>query len=288
MQRREQIKPVVIEGRFQMSVHGAMSPIGFVGLGKMGSVMAANILRSGRPVIGWDRRPEALAPLAKAGGTAAASLSDFASAPVVFSIVYDDDATRDITFGQTGLLNALKPGAIHVAMASISPSLSRVLSDAHSAKGQHYLAAPVFGRPEAAAAAALMINCSGSHDAYQAVEPILATMGSARWLGTEPEKALLLKIMGNNMIFAAVESVREMFRFLRAGGIKDADAKEILIDKLLGGPIFMSYAQRYLEDPESTNLNAMVGKDNRLCLEAAAAMNVDMPLVRFLHDEIFR
>src|SRR5690606_2121106 len=129
------------------------STVGFVGLGKMGALMAGHIMRSGRKVLGWDRDPEALASFAAAGGVATASLSDLAGAPVVISIVFDDDATREITLGERGLLETLPPGAIHVVMASISPALSQSLAEAHAARGQRYLAASIFGRPEAAAAA---------------------------------------------------------------------------------------------------------------------------------------
>ena len=261
------------------------APIGFIGMGRMGTVMARHILASGRSVIGWDRRSEALEPLVAAGGIAASTISDLAAASIVISIVFDDEGTREITFGPEGLINTLAPGAVHVVMASISPALSRVLSEAHEAKGQQYLAASVFGRPEAAEAAALLVNCSGSSATYQTLEPIFATMGRSQWVGPEPEQAMLLKTIGNSMIYTSVELLREMFAFLRAGGIDERKAKELLVDTLFSGQIFSGYADRYIADPNSTKMTDIAFKDRRNCLDAAEQMGVHLPLVQFLRDQ---
>ena len=135
---------------------GAQSTlVGFIGLGKMGSVMTRHILAAGFPVIGWDRSPEATARFASHGGIGANTLSEVGKASIVISIVFDDEGTFEIAFGPGGLAETLSPGATHIAMASISPAMSRALSEAHAARAQHYLAASVFGRPEAAAAADL-------------------------------------------------------------------------------------------------------------------------------------
>ena len=263
-----------------------LSPVALVGLGAMGSAMASHILASGRPVLGWARDAEAREKFATMGGTVVANLADLAAAPVVVSMVFDDAAVRDVALGPNGFVEALKPGAIHVVMATISPALSRALHDAHSARGQRYLAAPVFGVPEAAAIAGLSITCSGPIDAYQAVEPILATMGKSRWIGSEPEQAMMLKLMGNNVIFAAAAMVREMFELLRAGGIKDIDAKELIIDKFFPSPIYAGYVKRYQDQPLFGEAPPIVRKDNRLCLEAAEALGINLPLVRCMYEQM--
>jgi 3-hydroxyisobutyrate dehydrogenase-like beta-hydroxyacid dehydrogenase len=261
-----------------------LSTVGFVGLGKMGATMAKHIMGSGRTVVGWDRAADAVASFQATGGIAAGTLPDLAKAPVVFSIVFDDEATREVTLGPNGLVANMKPGAIHVVMASISPTLSRTLAEAHSARGQRYVAASIFGRPEAAAAAELLINCSGDRTAYESMLPILSTMGHARWVGPQPEQAMLLKVMGNTMIIAAVELLREMFAVLRAGGIDESQAKALLVESLFPGPIFSGYAQRYIEQPDQTKKTPIAAKDNKLCLDAAQRLNVDVPLVRFLFE----
>lgn len=269
-----------------MSTQEASPRVGFVGLGHMGTVMSRHLLGSGRPVVGWDRRPEALEAFTALGGTAVAKVSDLGAAPVVISIVFDDAGTREVSLAPGGLVDTMAPGAVHIVMASISASLTRELAEAHAARGQHFLAASIFGRPEAAEEAALLINCSGSPSAYEIAKPILSTMGRVRWVGSEPEQAMLIKTIGNSMIHTTVELLREMFEFLRAGGVGPTRAKELIVDSLFPGPIYTSYAQRYIEDPSSAKMIDMARKDRRNCLEAAERLSIDLPIIRFLgeHD----
>lgn len=267
-----------------MSTTESPPAVGLVGLGHMGSIISRHIRASGRPVIGWDRRPEAVESLAAAGGIPAATLSDLHPAPVVISIVFDDEGTREITLGAGGLLDTLPPGGIHVVMASITPALTRILAEAHEARGQGFLAASVFGRPEAAEAAELLINCSGQTKVYDAVQPILSVLGTPRLIGTDAEQAMLVKTMGNSLIHTTVEMLREMFQFLAAAGIDGPLAKELLVDSLFSGPIASGYAQRYIDDPGSARMIDMARKDRRNCLEAAERMGVSLPVISFLGD----
>lgn len=262
----------------------ASTLVGFVGLGKMGSAMTQHILKAGFPVIGWDRSEEAIARLVADGGIGARSLSEVGQASIVISIVFDDEGTRETVLGPGGLAETLGPGSVHVAMASISPAMSRTIADAHAARGQRYLAASVFGRPEAAAAAELLINCSGAAEAYAAAKPVLEPLGRTQYVGTEPEQAMLLKTFGNSMIYIVIETLREMFPFLKAGGIPEAEAKRLLIDTLFPGQIFSGYAQRYIDDPDSTRMADNALKDRKHCLDAAAQLGVEVPLIQFLSD----
>ena len=173
--------------------------VGIVGLGRIGGAVAKHILASGRPVIGWARRREALGDFVAHGGVVVQSLADLGETSVVISAVFDDEATREVVLGPSGFLQAMPAGGVHVAMETISPALSRTLRDVHAARGQRYLAAPVFGRPEAAARGELAIMCSGDRDTFQSVQPILETAGRTRWVGPEPEQAMLVKLIGNHM-----------------------------------------------------------------------------------------
>ncbi len=271
-----------------MSDESGLPPIGFVGIGAMGSVMAGHILSSGRNVLGWDQRAEAVEPLVQAGGRAAATLDEVCAAPVVISMVTGDAGTRELAFGAGAMIEKLRPGAIHIAMSTITPAMSRELSDAHAAHGQRYLAASVFGRPEAAIAAQLLVNGSGEKDVYEAARPILALLGEPRWVGPEPEQAMLVKLIGNSMIYTAVESMREMFTFLRAGGISEAVARDVLVDSLLPGPIYAGYARDYVADPSSIHAIPIGGSINGVCLETADKLGVDLPLIRFMQQNIFQ
>lgn len=260
-------------------------PVGLVGFGQMGSAMAKNIMASGRKVIGWDRNPQALEDFVAAGGVAAKGTPDLAECPIIISIVFDDAATRDVTYGTRGLLEIMAPGAIHIVMASITPDLSAELEKAHEEKGQRYLAASVFGRPEVAAAAKLNINCSGKRNCYDDAEPVLNTLGIPLWLGPEPHQAMLLKSVGNSMITVAVELLREMFGTLKAGGVDEAITKKALIDTLFACPIYQGYSQLYIDNPEILKMTDIARKDRATCLSAAKALGVDMPVVQYLADK---
>jgi len=251
----------------------------------MGSAMAKNILASGRKVIGWDRKPEALEDFIAAGGTAAKGVADLSECPLIISIVFDDAATRDVTYGDDGLLGIMAPDAMHIVMASITPDLSSELEQAHEEKGQRYLAASVFGRPEVAAAAKLNINCSGKRACYEFAEPVLNALGTPLWLGPKPDQAMLLKSVGNSMITVAVELLREMFGTLKAGGIEESVTKKALVDTLFACPIYQGYSQLYIDSPDILRMTDIARKDRNTCLAAAEALGIDMPVVRYLAEK---
>jgi 3-hydroxyisobutyrate dehydrogenase-like beta-hydroxyacid dehydrogenase len=261
------------------------SRIGFVGLGDMGSLIAGHILKSGREVVGWDLRPEAVRAFAEAGGIAARDVTDVAVANTVISMVFDDRGARDLTLGSGGLAERLKPGSVHVMMASLSPPLSTELANAHADHGQHYIAAPVFGRVEAAAAADLKVVCSGDEATFRRVAPILGVLGTVRWVGPDAHQSMLVKSVGNAMIYTAIETLREMFEVLSAGGVSQEAAREILIDGLFPGQIFGGYAQMYMNHPDALHMTDLARKDRRNCLAAADELRVAMPLVRYLHEQ---
>lgn len=265
-------------------VGGTAADVGFIGVGHMGSILGAHILASGRRVVAWDRDPGAVAAFAAAGGTAGSSIAAVARAPIVISMVFDDAGTREITLRPGGLVESLQPGAVHVVMASISPSLSRELAEAHEQRGQRYLAASVFGRPEAAQAAELHINCSGAQDAFDIAAPVLDPLGRVLRIGADPGQAMLVKSLGNSMITVGVEMLRETFAFLQAGGIDEATARRALIEPLLAGPMFARYAELHAEQPEALKMTPIAEKDRTNCLAAADQLQVDLPMVRFLSE----
>jgi len=257
--------------------------VGIVGLGGIGGAVAGHVLASGRPMIGWARRPESLEEFAGRGGRVAASLAGLGVAEVVISVVFDDEALRDIAFGPGALLEAMAPGTVHVAMETVSPRLARELHDAHAARGQRFLAAPVFGRPEAAARAELAIMCAGPEKTFRAVDAILSTAGQTRWVGPEPEQAMLIKLIGNHMILTFGELLAEVFAFLRAGGVGAHEAKSALMDELMPR-VFAGYVQRFTDEPDAKRPagSAIGRKDNALLIEAARDLGVDLAIARYL------
>ena len=202
---------------------------------------------------------------------------------MVISVVFDDADTREVALGPSGFIDTMRSGAVHIAMETISPSLSQELHEAHAERGQHYLAAPVFGRAEAAAKGALAIMCSGSRDAYDAVAPLLSTAGTTRWVGPDAAQAMLVKLIGNHMILTMGELLGETFALLRAGRIDGAETKTALLDTLMPG-IFAGYAQRMVDQPDGPRpAGSPIGrKDNDLVREAAKNMGVELPLAEFI------
>jgi 3-hydroxyisobutyrate dehydrogenase-like beta-hydroxyacid dehydrogenase len=266
-----------------------VSPVGFVGLGNMGLAMARNILSSGRCVIAWSPVESERLRFGAAGGQTVDNLADMAHVPVVLSMVFDDNAVSSIATGPGGLATILAPGSIHVTMETIAPPLARQLTNTYAAAGKLHLSAPVFGQPEIAAAAQLQLICSGPDAVYEAVEPILKTLGNPRWIGTEPEQALMLKLMGNNMIFVIMELAYEAFSLLAKAGISDRLAQEILMSGLLQSPFIKNYTDWFIANPGKPppfDVHPIPRKDSKLLVEAAARVGIDLSLVNVVHDKI--
>ena len=137
--------------------------IAFIGLGSMGTGIAANLLKAGHEVTVWNRTAGKAGDLIAAGATEAATPRDAASdAAVVMTMLADDPALLSVLHGEDGLLRGLPQKCLHVSMSTIGVATSDVVADLHAKYGQRYLAAPVFGRPDAAAAAKLFVVAAGA------------------------------------------------------------------------------------------------------------------------------
>lgn len=259
--------------------------VGVIGLGKMGSAMSRHFLAGGWCVIGFDVDPAPMAALEAAGGRAAGRVADLAHCPIVVSILWDDQTTRATA---RDLIELLPPKAIHVAMGTISKDLAAELHTNHAARGQYYLSAPVFGRPEAADTAKLSIMCAGPRTAFDQVEALLRTLGNVLWVGSEPFQANLLKLMGNSMIFSSIELLGEMFALLRLAGVSEADTKAAIIDPLFASPIFSGYADRIIARQWAPAAGSfeLARKDNSLCLAAAESLGAKLPMVELMRARI--
>jgi 3-hydroxyisobutyrate dehydrogenase-like beta-hydroxyacid dehydrogenase len=139
--------------------------IGFIGLGQMGSGMAANLLAAGHDVLAYNRSQDKVAALADRGAVPAQTVADACAADVVISMLANDQAVEAVTFGDAGIVASLRPKAIHVSSSTISVALAERLTAAHADAGQRFVSAPVFGRPEAAEAAKLFVVAAGDGEA---------------------------------------------------------------------------------------------------------------------------
>jgi 3-hydroxyisobutyrate dehydrogenase-like beta-hydroxyacid dehydrogenase len=261
--------------------------IGFIGLGRMGSGMVANLLGAGHEVTVYNRTRAKAEALASRGAHVAASVGEACRGEAVVTMLADDGAVEGVLQGEDGLLASLPPGALHISSSTISVALSERLAAAHAAAGQRFVAAPVFGRPEAAAKGELFVLAAGAGDAIAAATPLLDAIGQATFTVAEtPAAANLVKLSGNFLIASVIEALGEAMALVAKGGVDRERYLEILTGTLFGAPVYRTYggliARRQFEP---AGFAAPLGqKDIRLTLAAAEALRVPMPLASLLRD----
>lgn len=265
--------------------------IGFIGLGKMGAAMAANLAKAGHDLSVYNRSPGKMGPLSKLGAHEASTLAEVCQADVVITMLADDAAVSHVAFSAGGLLESRPKGAIHISMSTISVALSQSLAAAHEQAGQHFLAAPVFGRPDMAAAGKLFIVVAGDADTIDECQPLFDSLGQKTFpIGTEPSTANLVKLSGNFLLAAAIEALGEAIALVGKAGIDRQAYVEILTSTIFDVPSYKIYGDLIAHGRfEPAAFAAPLGyKDIRLALAAAANLRVPMPLGSLLHDRFLR
>ncbi|OBG74235.1 6-phosphogluconate dehydrogenase [Mycobacterium sp. E3298] len=261
--------------------------IGFIGLGKMGQGMATNLVQAGHRVTVYNRSPEKVEPLVQAGASAARTVADACQGEVVFTMLTDDRAVEGVAFGDGGVVASLAPGATHVSSSTISVALSERLAAAHADAGQRYAAAPVFGRPEAAAAAKLFVVAAGEPQVLQPLTPLFDAIGQRTFVVSEqPHTANLVKLSGNFLIASVIESLSEAVALVAKAGVDRQHYVDILTSTLFSAPAYQTYggliARRQFEP---AGFAAQLGlKDVRLALAAAEQLEVPLPVASLLRD----
>jgi 3-hydroxyisobutyrate dehydrogenase-like beta-hydroxyacid dehydrogenase len=261
--------------------------VGFIGLGRMGAGMAANLLRAGHAVTVHNRTADKLQPLLERGAHAATQVADACRGDAVITMLADDAAVEGVVFGETGVIRHLATGAIHVSMSTISVALSERLAGMHADAGQRFVAAPVFGRPDAAAAAKLFILAAGASDAVERCDPLFAAMGQKTFrVGDAPASANLIKLSGNFLIAAVLEALGEAMALVGKAGVDAHQYLELLTSTLFTAPLYKGYGERIADRKFApAGFAAPLGaKDIRLTLAAAEALRVPMPLASLLRD----
>ena len=261
--------------------------LGFIGLGQMGAGMAANLLKAGHGLSVYNRSPGKAAALQAQGARLAATPAEASAGEAVVSMLADDAAVEAVVFGEHGILGGLRQGALHVSCSTISVALSDRLTAAHGQAGQHFVAAPVFGRPDAAAAGKLFVVAGGDDAALAQARPILEALGQRVFvLGAEPKSANLVKLSGNFLIASVIEALGEAMALVEKGGVNVQDYLEMLTSTLFSAPVYKTYggliaAKKF----EPAGFAAPLGqKDIRLTLAAAEALQVPMPVASLLRD----
>jgi 3-hydroxyisobutyrate dehydrogenase-like beta-hydroxyacid dehydrogenase len=261
--------------------------VGFIGLGNMGSGMAANILKAGHEVTVYNRTPAKAEALAALGAKVAPKIAGACAGDVVVTMLANDAAVEEMVYGEAGVLASLARGATHVASSTISVALSRRLAADHKAAGQRYVAAPVFGRPEMAAAGKLFVIAAGQPEAITTAAPVFDAIGQQTFTVSEnPEAANLVKLSGNFLIASVIESLGEALALVGKGGVDQKLYLDILTSTLFSAPIYKTYGTLLVEKKfEPAGFAAPLGqKDIRLTLAAAEALRVPMPLASLLRD----
>jgi len=261
--------------------------VGFIGLGRMGIGMAANLLKAGHRVTVYNRTPAKAAPLIAQGANAAASVAHACQGDAVITMLADDEAVDGVVWQDDGIIDHLSPGAMHISSSTISVALSQRLSEEHTRVGQRFIAAPVFGRPEAAAAGKLFVVAAGDPVAVQAAGPLFEAIGQKTFVVSEtPKAANLVKLSGNFLIASVIESLGEALALVGKGGVDPRQYVEFLTSTLFNVPVYKTYGGLIVDGTfEPAGFAAPLGyKDIRLALAAAEELRVPMPLANLVRD----
>ena len=260
--------------------------IGFIGLGQMGSGIAANLIKAGHQLVVWNRSPAPALALAKQGARAVQEPRETLQTDVLFSMLANDHAVQEVALDGHLLLHAPR-GLVHVNLATISLELAGRLAKAHKARGIGYVAAPVFGRPDAAAAGNLVVVAAGAKADVARVRLLLDAIGrQVTVLGEAPEQANIFKIAGNFMLAGAIESMGEAFALVRKGGVDARIFHDVLSTSLFACTVYQGYGSAIVEERfEPAGFPLRLGmKDVRLGLDAARTLSTPLPLAGLVND----
>ena len=262
--------------------------LGFIGLGNMGHPMAANLIAAGFGVRVYNRTAAKAVPLASKGAIVVTNPSEVAEgARIVLTMLADDRAVEEVCLPQGSFVEELGVGGIHISLSTIAPATARRLAEHHKKFGVEYVASPVFGRPEAAAAKRLWVCTSGVAAAKEKIRAVLAAMGQGVFdFGEDPGAANVVKISANFLIASAMESLGEVFALSRKNGIDPGAVADMLGKTLFACPVYQGYGKQIAEkrfEPAGFRL-ALGLKDINLALQTAAASAVPMPVASILRD----
>lgn len=262
--------------------------VGFIGLGSMGAAIAPNLVTAGHAVTVWNRSPEKADPLVAKGAIRAVTPAEASGGDAVFTMLSDDAAVEGVS---KAILASLPEGGVHISLSTISVALADKLTEAHAARGQHFVSAPVFGRPPVAAEGKLFIAAAGSQEAIAKAMPLLEIIGQkVQVFGEKPSAANLVKLAGNFLIVNVTEALGEAMALVAKGGVEKAELLDFLTSTLFGAPIYKNYGALIVSEKfEPAGFAAVLAaKDMRLAGEAADALSVSMPLNDLLRARLGR
>jgi 3-hydroxyisobutyrate dehydrogenase-like beta-hydroxyacid dehydrogenase len=263
--------------------------IGFIGLGSMGEPMARNLIKAGHTLKVYNRTRSRAEAMVGEGASAAETPAAACTSGVVASMLADDAALQEVVFGKHGVLEGLPRGGVHISHSTISTDISRRLVEAHRQQGQHFVAAPVFGRPDAAQAARLIVVAAGPPEAIERCHPALEAIGRRLFvIGPDAPAANTVKLAGNFLIASMIETLSEAFALLRKSGVDPKVFLEIMVGSFFQSPVYENYGKIIAEQRyEPAGFKLRLGlKDVRLMMAAADEAAAPMPIASLIHDNL--
>ncbi|WP_310487588.1 NAD(P)-dependent oxidoreductase [Chamaesiphon sp. VAR_69_metabat_338] len=264
--------------------------IGFIGLGAMGLPMARNLIKAGYQLRVYNRTKSKADELIALGAEFADTPAGVAAPDgIVVTMVANDAALAEIVTGKAGFGHTLGPNGIHLSMSTISPQLARSIADVHDRTGAAYVAAPVSGRPDAAAAQQLTMWVSGAQAAQERVAPMIAAMGrGSSDVGTDPAAGHIAKLAANILVMNTVEILSEVLVFAEQSGLDPQVFAEAITNTLFAAPIFKTYSGILTSGniPNPGFKLSLALKDINLALDAGEMAGVTLPIVSILRDRL--
>lgn len=264
--------------------------IAFIGLGNMGAPMARQLLRAGHEVTVWNRSAEKAEPPKADGAKVAQSLAESAKdAEIAITMLADDHAVESSVLQSGTVADSLPKGATHISMSTISVALSRRLAEEHASRGQKYMTAPVFGRPDAAAAGKLFIAAAGDKQVVEHCRPVLESIGQRVFVvGDKPEMANVVKLSGNFLIATVIESLGEAIALARKYDIDPHAYVDFLTNSLFAAPVYKTYGGLIADEKyQPAGFKMRLGlKDVRLALAAAEGVDAPLPIASLIRDHM--
>ncbi|MDR3674964.1 MAG: NAD(P)-dependent oxidoreductase [Acidobacteriota bacterium] len=263
--------------------------MGFIGLGAMGEPIARNLIKAGHVLKVYNRTRSRAEALAGQDTTVVDTPAAACTAGVVASMLADDAAVEGVVFGDNGVLAGLPRGGVHISHSTISVNLSRRLADAHRQRGQLFIAAPVFGRPDAAQAGRLIVVAAGPPEAVERCHPVLEAIGRKLFvIGTDAPAANTVKLGGNFLIASMLETLGEAVALMRKSGVDPATFLEIMVGSFFQSPVYENYGKIIAEQRyEPAGFKLRLGlKDVRLMMAAADEAGAPMPIASLIRDNL--
>jgi len=262
--------------------------VGFIGLGNMGAGMASSLLKAGNELTVYNRTPDKAKRLVEQGARLAKTVAEACQGDAVFTMLADDHAVESVAFSDKGIIASLRPGAVHISSSTISVELAEKLATAHENKGQRFISAPVFGRPEAAAAAKLFVVVAGPSNTVETCMPLFDALGQKTFrFGDKPSSANLVKLSGNFLIASVIESLSEAMALVSKAGLDQHQYLDFLTSTLFTAPVYKTYGGLIADKKyQPVGFAAPLGlKDVRLALAAGEQFRVPLPLASLIRDK---